>query len=73
VRSRTTVTSSDDMIDDALPTGRDPNALATRRLVALVARSRALTGVISADGTPLYLALGRRRPYESQSGARSSR
>ncbi|MEP6893627.1 MAG: PAS domain S-box protein, partial [Gaiellaceae bacterium] len=38
-----------------MPTGRDPNAPDTRRLVALVARSRALTGVIAADGTPLYL------------------
>ena len=43
------------MIDDALPPGRDTDALTTRRLVALVARSRALTGVIAADGTPLYL------------------
>jgi diguanylate cyclase (GGDEF)-like protein/PAS domain S-box-containing protein len=46
--------SSDDPID-AVPTGRDPDAIATRRLVALVARSRALTGVIAADGTPIYL------------------
>jgi diguanylate cyclase (GGDEF)-like protein/PAS domain S-box-containing protein len=50
-----TVTSSDHMIDDALPTGREPTDLATRRLGALVARSRALTGVIAADGTPVYL------------------
>ena len=47
------------MIDDALPTGREPDPVATRRLVALVARSRALTGVLAADGTPLYLSPAR--------------
>jgi diguanylate cyclase (GGDEF)-like protein/PAS domain S-box-containing protein len=43
------------MIGDALPTGQKPDPVATRRSDALVARSRALTGVIAADGTPLYL------------------
>jgi diguanylate cyclase (GGDEF)-like protein/PAS domain S-box-containing protein len=43
------------MIDDSVPDGRDPDARHARRLAALVARSRVLTGVISADGTPVYL------------------
>ena len=46
------------MIDDSVPTGREPDARQTRRIAALVARSRVLTGVISADGTPMYLSPG---------------
>jgi diguanylate cyclase (GGDEF)-like protein/PAS domain S-box-containing protein len=41
-----------------MPTGRDIEDLATRRLVALLGRTRALMGVIAADGTPLYLSPG---------------
>jgi diguanylate cyclase (GGDEF)-like protein/PAS domain S-box-containing protein len=43
------------MIDDASSPGREPSPANLRRLVALVSRSRALTGLLDADGTPLYL------------------
>jgi diguanylate cyclase (GGDEF)-like protein/PAS domain S-box-containing protein len=43
------------MIDDPVTDGREPDPRHTRRLAALVARSRVLTGVISGDGTPIYL------------------
>jgi len=43
------------MIDDSVPTGRELNTVTTKRLAALVGRSHALTGVIAADGTPIYL------------------
>ena len=43
------------MIDDSVPTGRELNTVTTKRLAALVGRSRVLTGVISAEGEPIYL------------------
>ena len=46
------------MIDDASNTGREPVSADLRRLVALVSQSRALTGLLDADGTPLYLSPG---------------
>ena len=43
------------MIDDALTPGRDASPADIRRIVAVVARSRALTGVLSEEGVPIYL------------------
>ena len=44
-----------ELIDETLPTTSDANDHETRRLVALIHRSRALTGILSAEGIPVYL------------------
>ena len=51
-----------------MPERSDAKAVTTRRLAALIARSHTLTGVLDADGTPLYLSPGAR---ELHTGRRS--